>query len=475
MKMKAIMTCKTKTWKIVRILLLTMVLMIQAVHYVYADDSDSLSLKNNILFVNEASLSDVFEKLYKLESEHQGKVNIVHIGDSHIQAGFFTGTIKRSLQDAFGDGGVGFSFPYGLVKTNGPKEIKYATNAAWTCVTNLKNQSEVEVGLSGRSLVTSTSDFAMQLKADSGYYFNKVKVLFAEENAQYRASLSVPELKMTSTVSTGGQRHKIKSGESLSVIARKYGTTVAKLKSANNMKSDRINAGKTLTIPSKNVVQVSNVKIDDNIDFVSLDHKPYCSVYSDSVARTSITIFPEGKQSKYTLNGFVVENEKPGIIYHSIGVNGAQISNYSRYPLFFKQLPELEPDLVILSFGTNESFGRVSVGEYMFMLESFVDKVRESAGDVPVLVMSPPPSMIRRTRTNTLVDQYTEALQLQEKFPVWDLYSNMGGKNSIGNQGEYAKMMDRYKVHYTQQGYEMQGILFTSNFLSAYENYKKQK
>ena len=45
--------------------------------------------------------------------------------------------------------------------------------------------------------------------------------------------------------------HTIKRGETLSVIARKYGVTVAALKSANGLKNDKINAGQKLKIPAK--------------------------------------------------------------------------------------------------------------------------------------------------------------------------------------------------------------------------------
>ena len=43
--------------------------------------------------------------------------------------------------------------------------------------------------------------------------------------------------------------YTIKSGDSLGGIARKNGTTVAKLKAANGLSSDRIRAGRTLKIP----------------------------------------------------------------------------------------------------------------------------------------------------------------------------------------------------------------------------------
>ncbi len=45
------------------------------------------------------------------------------------------------------------------------------------------------------------------------------------------------------------KRHKISSGESLSTLASKYGTTVSALKSANNLSSTSIRAGKYLLIP----------------------------------------------------------------------------------------------------------------------------------------------------------------------------------------------------------------------------------
>ncbi|MFM7603635.1 MAG: LysM peptidoglycan-binding domain-containing protein, partial [Prosthecobacter sp.] len=46
-----------------------------------------------------------------------------------------------------------------------------------------------------------------------------------------------------------GGSYTIKQGDSLSVIAKRNGTTVAKLKAANGLKSDFIRAGKTLKIP----------------------------------------------------------------------------------------------------------------------------------------------------------------------------------------------------------------------------------
>ncbi|GLS92579.1 hypothetical protein GCM10007916_36510 [Psychromonas marina] len=50
--------------------------------------------------------------------------------------------------------------------------------------------------------------------------------------------------------------HTVKSGESLSVIASRYGSSTSELKQYNNLRSTSLAVGQKLNIPSKNVVQV---------------------------------------------------------------------------------------------------------------------------------------------------------------------------------------------------------------------------
>lgn len=51
--------------------------------------------------------------------------------------------------------------------------------------------------------------------------------------------------------------HEIKSGESLTTIARKHGVTIEELRKANNLTGDNIRAGETLKIPSRKGVSTS--------------------------------------------------------------------------------------------------------------------------------------------------------------------------------------------------------------------------
>jgi LysM repeat protein len=45
------------------------------------------------------------------------------------------------------------------------------------------------------------------------------------------------------------KKYKVKSGDSLSVIARKYHTSISTIKRINHMKSDMIQIGQILKIP----------------------------------------------------------------------------------------------------------------------------------------------------------------------------------------------------------------------------------
>jgi membrane-bound lytic murein transglycosylase D len=76
------------------------------------------------------------------------------------------------------------------------------------------------------------------LAGDSIYHYERDKYFSAEK---------VKVLKGQAT-NTGFVVHKIRSGESLSTIARRYRVTIAELKRWNNLRSSNIVAGKTLKI-----------------------------------------------------------------------------------------------------------------------------------------------------------------------------------------------------------------------------------
>ncbi|MDX9869434.1 MAG: LysM peptidoglycan-binding domain-containing protein [Candidatus Cloacimonadales bacterium] len=87
--------------------------------------------------------------------------------------------------------------------------------------------------------------------------------------------LAKAEKTFAAPTTTVSKYHKVRSGETLNSIAKKYGTTVNHLKSLNNMKSDRLNAGKNLLVTgsngttSKSSTSSYTVKDGDNLYKIS--------------------------------------------------------------------------------------------------------------------------------------------------------------------------------------------------------------
>jgi LysM repeat protein len=63
---------------------------------------------------------------------------------------------------------------------------------------------------------------------------------------------STPPTGAAATAATGQKTYKVKSGDTLTKIARIHGITVNQLRAANNMKTMQVQAGKVLKIPAAN-------------------------------------------------------------------------------------------------------------------------------------------------------------------------------------------------------------------------------
>lgn len=436
---------------------------------VAVEDEGELVVGDNII-TNTSALKLFFEKLYYLDTQKAGKVNIVHIGDSHIQADLFSGVIRKNLQARFGNGGCGFTFPHNLAKTNGGHYVRYNSNVSWESRRNIYEPNGTVVGLSGIGLHTE-KNFAVEVNIrDSAYLFNTIKIITPGNKPTFDVATSSKIIVLESTVPKK-ITHRIKSGEVLGSIAEKYGVGVSAIKKLNGLKSDNIRAGKTLRIPT-NEMEAKQVKRSEFIP-LELTADAFANYYHSDEPLSKIYLLPGQKANTYNLNGLVLEKDDAGLIFHSIGVNGAKASDYNKYPLFFEQLPALKPDLIIISLGTNESFDKMENQEYMAQLNLFLDNVKAKNPEAAILVMTPPPSLFRRRYPNTLAAGYAKNILMQETekdYASWDLYSEMGGLFSV-NRNAAKGLLSADKIHYSKAGYEKQGAMFSEAFMKAYDNF----
>ncbi|MCG2611202.1 SGNH/GDSL hydrolase family protein [Flavobacterium sp. SM15] len=435
---------------------------------------EKVSYGENAIY-NTKALDKFFEKLYLLETTKSGKVRVVHIGDSHIQADFFTGVIRKNLQEKFGNGGLGFSFPHNLARTNGNYFIRYSSNESWNNHRLTKEKNGSPIGLSGISLTTRAKDFAVEINVkDNAYQFNTLKIVSPQNQNMFEVATAKKVITLESNVPKKIV-HKIKNGEAISIIADKYGISVAELKRYNAMKSDKIRAGKTLKIPTSEM-QKRSVKRSEFIPLSLTDEVNAHSFYSETLM-DKIYLIPNKAASNFALNGLVFEKNEPGITYSAIGVNGAKASDYNKYPLFFEQIPALQADLIIVSLGTNETFDKMPSVDYMSQLNTLIANIKVKNPNVEVLVMSTPPSLLYRRSLNRFADAYARDINAQAtvvNHASWDLFAIMGGMYGV-NRNYRQGLMSSDKVHYTKSGYEKQGQLFSQALINAYENFKVTK
>jgi LysM repeat protein len=428
--------------------------------------------KNEIIHKN--ALEPLFQKLKNLQQQ-KTKINIVHIGDSHIQADFFSGKFRQNLQQQFGDGGRGFVFPYSLAKTNGPSDIRFSSNETWESQRNIYADNGNPVGLSGIALWTKNKGFAIEMNVktkESG--FSKLKIFTPNNQKMFDVALASKIIKLESDIPKNIV-HKIRNGESLSVIADKYNVSIKAIKSANGLRNNNIRAGKTLKIPS-NQMEKRVVERSEFIPLKTNREDGFHSFASDSLLH-KIYFIQAFDQTDFAFNGLVLENDAPGIVYHTIGVNGAKCSDYNKFPLFFEQLKALQPDVVIISLGTNESFDKLVTAEYFQQLTAMMESITSHNPSVAFLITTPPPSQFKRKYPNTFVAEYAKQILAEAEvrnYAVWDLFSNFGGLFGI-HQNVKEEMIGADRVHYTKAGYEKQGQLLTEAFLEAFYLFNTEK
>ena len=441
-----------------------------------AIDSTDIILPTSGL-INPNAIQKFYKKLYELQNNAAAgrKINIVHIGDSHIQADLMTNVTRESLQQEFGNAGRGLVFPHKLARTNGSWDVRFSSNESWNNHRIVSPVNGSNVGLSGIVLSSRNTDFAIAIDAkETDNFFHTIKIVTPENANTFQVATAKKTIVLESEVPKSIS-HRIKSGEALSIIADKYNVSVMQLKKYNGLKSNNIRAGKTLKIPT-NQTQKRSIERSEFIPLEMLSDSNY-HFYTSEHLLDKIYLIPNPQSKEFELNGVVLENNKAGILYHNIGVNGAKFSDFNKYPMFFSQLKALQPDLVILSFGTNESFDNMTSENYMAQLDLMVQNIKSQNPGAEILVATPPPSLFKRRYPNTFCANYAKNTIANAEignYAVWDLYSAMGGLYGV-NQNARNGIIAKDKVHYTKAGYEKQGRLLYETLLAAFENFKTIK
>ncbi|MGI4761596.1 MAG: GDSL-type esterase/lipase family protein [Janthinobacterium lividum] len=332
-----------------------------------------------------------------------GRVRVVHLGDSHLQADIFSGRVRQELQRTYGNAGRGLAFPFRVARADGSSSFRTAATAGQWRVRRVlaKPDSLLPVGLAGFVLATADSGAAFTLRIPAlrrpNYTFSKLTLLRQPGPAAFDWQVRSAQGRLLGTL-----------------------------------------AGSTAGF-------APTVVLDSLRDFVAL-----------RATRTSL------RQTSAQLYGLLLDNGQPGVVYHTIGVNGAAVRHYNRAPLFFEQLPALAPDLLIISLGTNDAYEPgFDPTAFQRQLDTLVSRLRRRCPQADVLLTAPADSYRRRryrnpdlARLRTVLRAYAQAHDLA----YWDFAAVQGGYGSMRAWQAHG-LAGTDLVHFTNKGYDVQGLL----------------
>ena len=170
------------------------------------------------------------------------------------------------------------------------------------------------------------------------------------------------------------------------------------------------------------------------------------------------------------------------VSYIDKGVNGATCLTFT-HPKRIDEVANLKPELLILSFGTNESHNRrYNAHLHYHQLDELVKSLRLRLPDVPILLTTPPgayESFRKQKRRRTYVINPRTATAVatihryakEHRLLVWDMYEVVGGKSRACLNWTAARLMRPDHVHFLPEGYILQGNLLYQALITAYNDY----
>jgi lysophospholipase L1-like esterase len=255
---------------------------------------------------------------------------ILQIGDSHTSADFLSGELRRKLQQRYGNGGVGYitaGKPHIGVRS---ATLKVGVSSGWTYHAIQKSDNIAEFWLSGFNAVTSAAGETLTFASETPVSFDSIEI----ETLRQPGGGSI-DIIIDGSVKT-----------TYDLDAKKAEPVVLRFK--------------------------PDGAVTDNVRQVEIKTKT-----AGHVAIASIGIY----------------NKRSGLSYNNIGYPGATVDLVNKFDktLMADDLRRLNPQIVVISFGTNEaSKPNLDLAHYEQNYEKVVGKIKAALPAAEVVLIGPP-------------------------------------------------------------------------------------
>jgi len=274
--------------------------------------------------------------------------------------------------------------------------------------------------------------------------------------------------------------------------------------------SDDYNPFSSFTVFHGGMLRVDSIVNSDGfpVHFRSIPSRDYTQVVMAS-QETRVKVYVSTK-GDLTLYGISLSGDRPGIFYHAIGNNGATYATYNRIGNVGNGIAPLHPELVILSLGTNEAFGRQDPEDFYKSIDRLVKNIRQSNPEAQLLLVTPMEcqksvskkvskrvkvsarksrkrgkksrrsksryrtvtSTVRSYRPNANIEPLrSEILRYgkENNIAVLDWWAVAGGQGA-SNVWISNNLFSRDRVHHSLKGYRLQGRLMYDALIDALQN-----
>ena len=338
-----------------------------------------------------------WESFYKkLSNSNNNKISILHIGDSHLQADIATGKTRMLMQEKFGNAGRGIIIPFKLAKTNQPIDYSFNCSCNYTYSSLMKRPWRTSMRLTGVSFSPTSEKFNISINTSNRKTPNQH---FYTLRIHVEGDLYV---------------------------------------------DDVITNNKSLIYEEDFIIEESQ---SDHTDIIFKE--PQTSVQLSLSSIGKLTVF-----------GVSLLNNSNGVIYNVIGNNGATYETYNRMGNMGQDCSIFNPDLIIVSLGTNEAFGTISDDAFYNTIANFVNDMKRFNPNTPILLVTPMECQ-RKGRINTNIKRLRDVIiryGFNNNIAIYDWYEVAGGDGASSKWGTN-QLMGGDRIHNTSKGYYLQGTL----------------
>lgn len=358
------------------------------------------------------ALAHFHAALRELAAGHDadGKVRVAMYGASGTAADIFTGYVRAYLQRRFGAGGPGFVPAARMNAWYRHSEVTVETSKKWdkeNSVRKTRPPVEPRLGLMGVSFATTSKRAYTRVIPGAGWHgVTLTGDLFAWQGP-------------------GGGKLRVQRG------------------------------GKTLA-------EVSTRARAPGPAYVALPPGP---------GAQAIEVTPRGG-GVVRVYGMVLESDQAGVVVDTLGIEGARAANQLAWDeaMWAEHLRRRAPDLVVLSYGTNEATDMdVPIEVYRRELGEVLARHRRAAPEASCILLGPSDFPAGEPRLTQILAIQRE-LAVQVGCGYWDAQAFMGGPGSMATWvTSDPPLAQADGLHTTRRGSVKKGVAFGDALMYAYD------